>query len=90
MDDEESDNSSCGSDRQEWESPTKDIDLTASEDILGDEEDANDSDQLPYSQTSSCSNDSQGSHPSLRPSFSAIPEVCRERRESFLSVEASI
>ncbi len=67
---EESDNSSCGSDRHEWESPTKDIDLTASEDILGDEDDNTDSDQLPYSQTSSCSNLSEG-----RRSESAIPSL---------------
>ena len=57
MEEEESDNSSCDSDHQDWESPTKDIDLTASEDILGDEEDGNDSDQLHYSQTSSSEGD---------------------------------
>ena len=68
MDDEESDDSSCGSDRQEWDSPTKDIDLTASEDILGYEDDAHNSNQLQYSQTSSCSNRSEGTsikHPCL-------------------------
>lgn len=58
---DESDYSPCASEDQpqDWDSPSKDIDLTASEDILCDEVD-NEDDQLPYSQTSSCSNHSEG------------------------------
>ena len=54
--DEESEYSSGGSNaHQQWDSPVKDIDLIAAEDILCEDDDDNDSVDVDYSRSTSCS-----------------------------------
>ena len=85
---EESEYSLCVSEVQEdwysqtsWEVVSKDIDLTASEDILCDEDDNNDDDPLDYSQTSSRSDLSEGGRNFAVPSSMLLQDV--QGHESF-------